>query len=222
MPRRVYYDHEPAYLRRLDEGYSGWCAPGDEVRFKVFEEFLASELVPSPSHALDMGCGGGEIAIRLAQEGWEVTGIDFSETAIGMARANADKARIDADFIVADLIKPLPVEQGIFSLVVDHAILHCLIEREHRMAFLANAYDALRKGGVIFSKNNSAEGYVDYEAHQINPETRIACNYTRYWANREEFEEAFTKTGFRIEHIEFRQDADDGGYGDTAIIYAVK
>lgn len=220
MPRRAYYDHEPAYLRRREEGYAGWCAPGTEARFEVFEEFLASELVPSPSGALDMGCGGGETVIRLAREGWKVTGVDFSETAIEMARINADKAGIDADFIVADLTKPLPVESGAFSLVVDHAALHCLIEREHRMAFLANAYRALRKGGIIFSKNNSAEGYVDYEVHQIDSKTRIASNHTRYWAIREEFEEAFTEAGFRIEHIEFKDTGE--GYGASAIIYAVK
>ena len=40
-----------------------------------------------PGRALDVGCGSGMHAVWLAQQGWEVTGIDFTDRALEMARA---------------------------------------------------------------------------------------------------------------------------------------
>lgn len=53
---------------------------------------LASGL--TPGRALDLGCGEGGDSIWLAQQGWLVTGIDISETAIERARGNAASAGI--------------------------------------------------------------------------------------------------------------------------------
>ncbi len=40
---------------------------------------------------LVLACGGGRLAARLAEDGHEVTGIDLSETMLGIARANVAK-----------------------------------------------------------------------------------------------------------------------------------
>ena len=42
-----------------------------------------------PGSALDAGCGHGAEAIRLAAEGWQVTAVDFSATALEFARSSA-------------------------------------------------------------------------------------------------------------------------------------
>lgn len=42
--------------------------------------------------ALDLGCGEGGDAIWLTSQGWRVTGVDISETALERARADADAA----------------------------------------------------------------------------------------------------------------------------------
>lgn len=45
----------------------------------------ASEL--TPGGALDIGCGEGADSLWLAGEGWNVTGVDISDVALGRARA---------------------------------------------------------------------------------------------------------------------------------------
>jgi SAM-dependent methyltransferase len=45
----------------------------------------ASEL--TPGRALDIGCGEGADSLWLAGEGWNVTGVDISDVALGRARA---------------------------------------------------------------------------------------------------------------------------------------
>lgn len=45
--------------------------------------------------ALDLGCGEGGDAVWLAQQGWAVTGVDLSPTAVERGRAAAAAAGID-------------------------------------------------------------------------------------------------------------------------------
>src|SRR3954453_6268183 len=42
-----------------------------------------------PGSALDLGMGQGRNALYLAEHGWQTTGVDFSEVAVGYARAEA-------------------------------------------------------------------------------------------------------------------------------------
>jgi 2-polyprenyl-3-methyl-5-hydroxy-6-metoxy-1,4-benzoquinol methylase len=44
--------------------------------------------------ALDVGVGQGRNAVYLAREGWDVTGMDFSQVALDAARANAAKSGV--------------------------------------------------------------------------------------------------------------------------------
>lgn len=56
-----------------------------------------------PGTALDLGCGEGGDAVWLASQGWDVTGVDLSETAVSRAEAAASEQGVDAKFIAADL-----------------------------------------------------------------------------------------------------------------------
>jgi 2-polyprenyl-3-methyl-5-hydroxy-6-metoxy-1,4-benzoquinol methylase len=74
-----------------DERYSGeedlWSgAPNPQL---VTE---ASEL--TPGSALDVGCGEGGDVIWLAQNGWTVTGADFSKNALACAARHAEQAGV--------------------------------------------------------------------------------------------------------------------------------
>lgn len=69
-----------------DERYAGphriWSGRPNAV--------LAAEAVElTPGRAVDLGCGEGGDAIWLAERGWQVTGIDFSETGLARAAAHA-------------------------------------------------------------------------------------------------------------------------------------
>jgi 2-polyprenyl-3-methyl-5-hydroxy-6-metoxy-1,4-benzoquinol methylase len=46
----------------------------------------------TPGKALDVGAGQGRNAVWLAQQGWDVTGIDISGVGLAVAEANAKKA----------------------------------------------------------------------------------------------------------------------------------
>ncbi len=53
--------------------------------------------------ALDVACGAGRHAFRLAEAGHRVDAIDVSRVAIGMAQVEAERRRLDINWRVADL-----------------------------------------------------------------------------------------------------------------------
>ncbi|MGR6900995.1 Class I SAM-dependent methyltransferase [Glutamicibacter creatinolyticus] len=59
----------------------------------------------APGSALDLGCGEGGDALWLAARGWQVTGVDISETAVARAREAAAEHGMSesTEFIAVDL-----------------------------------------------------------------------------------------------------------------------
>ena len=89
-----------------------------------------------PGRAIDLGCGTGANAIYLAQNGFEVTGVDFAEAAIEKARARAKEAGRQVNFRVDDLTNLRNVS-GTFDFLLDYGVLDDL--RPHqREAYLRN------------------------------------------------------------------------------------
>jgi SAM-dependent methyltransferase len=75
-----------------------------------------------PCRAIDLGCGTGANAIYLAQRGFEVTGVDFAESAIEKAKMRAQDADVKVEFIVDDLTD-LQHISGSFDFLLDYGVL---------------------------------------------------------------------------------------------------
>ncbi len=58
-----------------------------------------------PGRVLDVGCGEGADAIWLAQQGWQVTGLDVTAVALNRARAAATDAGVDVTWVHAGLVE---------------------------------------------------------------------------------------------------------------------
>ena len=72
-----------------------------------------------PGRALDLASGAGRNALYLADEEWEVTAVDSSETAIRIAKMRAIEMSVPLDASVLDLTKePLPFDDASFELVL--------------------------------------------------------------------------------------------------------
>lgn len=82
-----------------------------------------------PCRAVDLGCGAGANAIYLAQHGFDVTGVDYAEAAIKMARARSRDAGVQVNFIVDDLTNLRHVS-GTFDFLLDYGTLDDLRPRQ--------------------------------------------------------------------------------------------
>ena len=68
--------------------------------------------------ALDIGCGEGADAIWLAEQGWQVTAVDVSPTAVERGRRAATERQVEVQWHAIDLLGEPPSEQ--FDLVTLH------------------------------------------------------------------------------------------------------
>jgi SAM-dependent methyltransferase len=85
------------------------------------------ERYPPINPILDLGCGSGDLAIYLAQLGYQVVGIDFVESAIAIAKDKLDSLSPEIaqvlSFQVADAFKPSRLRKK-FGTVVDSGFYH--------------------------------------------------------------------------------------------------
>ncbi len=58
-----------------------------------------------PCRVIDLGCGSGINAVWLAQQGFDVTGVDVTPLAIERARQRADDAGVKVRFVIDDVLK---------------------------------------------------------------------------------------------------------------------
>jgi SAM-dependent methyltransferase len=100
--------------------------------------------------AVDLGCGGGNYAIYLARRGFDVTGVDISPTAIGIARERARQQGVRCDFIVADVLGDLTELTGSFDFAFDWELLHHLFP-EQREKYVRNVWEKLVPRGLYLS-----------------------------------------------------------------------
>lgn len=102
-----------------------------------------------PGSALDVGCGEGGDAVWLAEQGWTVTGVDVSATAIRRATDAAQARGLGPDrvrFVAVDASDALP--EGAFDLVTS-SFLHSWERDFPRIALLRAAADRVAPGGRL-------------------------------------------------------------------------
>lgn len=119
-------------------------------------DFIEQEISFSKSvKILDVGCGTGRHSIELSKRGYNVTGIDLSDSQLARAREKAANQDLKSDFLKYDA-RVLPFENE-FDLV----IMLCeggfsLMETdEMNYEILKNATKSLKQGGkFIFTAIN--------------------------------------------------------------------
>jgi SAM-dependent methyltransferase len=75
-----------------------------------------------PGKALDIGCGAGTDSVFLAQQGWDVTSLDFMPKALEYTQQRATEAGVSVTPVEADITAWEPPQQ--YDLVLDHGLLH--------------------------------------------------------------------------------------------------
>ncbi|MFC4004050.1 class I SAM-dependent methyltransferase [Prauserella oleivorans] len=71
----------------------------------------------TPGRALDLGTGEGRNAVWLAEQGWTVSGVDFSTVGLDKARRLAHARDVRVDWTLAD-VRDYQPEPSAFALVL--------------------------------------------------------------------------------------------------------
>jgi RimJ/RimL family protein N-acetyltransferase/protein-L-isoaspartate O-methyltransferase len=85
---------------------------------EAWRELLRDLLPPAPARVADLGCGTGTLSELLTEEGYAVTGVDFSPEMILRARAKVP----GVEFVEADASAP-PLDPASYDVVLSRHVL---------------------------------------------------------------------------------------------------
>lgn len=124
----------------------GWWVPG-------LLPFLGTHQV---QQVLDVGCGMGGDAVTLAQKGFSVTAMDYSEVALARARAKAAATGVAVDFRQGDMALSLPFADEGFDAVMSNVALHMFDDQTTRR-IIGEMRRVVRPSGLLLLHVNSTE-----------------------------------------------------------------
>lgn len=129
-------------------GVTPWERAGVAGKEQLMSLVAGAQPGAPPGRALDIGCGSGAHAVALAQQGWDVTGVDPVPRALLRARRRAAGAGVDVTW-VHGLAEDLPalVRPGV-RLVLDIGCFHALGE-DARDAWARGADAVTSPGGSV-------------------------------------------------------------------------
>jgi malonyl-CoA O-methyltransferase len=183
------------------EGYDRWSEVYDSGgnALLVIEQPVVDELLGELTgiNVLDVGCGTGRHAVRLAEAGAQVTAVDFSEGMLAKARAKPGANAVR--FLRHDFASPLPFEDASFERVL------CALALEH-VPDLRSVYGEMRRvcapgGWAVVSCMHPAMMLRGVLAHFSDPQTGREVQPQSVPHEISDFVNAALDAGWRLEHM---------------------
>jgi ubiquinone/menaquinone biosynthesis C-methylase UbiE len=140
-------------ITRHPVGSRGFFDDLDQYHFQKLHHLL--RLVAFDGYrgrsVLEVGCGAGVDLARFANGGADVSGVDLTESAIALARANFRQQGLTGRFDVANGER-LPFADNTFDLVYAHGVVQYTADPQQ---LVAECYRVLKPGGqAIFQVYN--------------------------------------------------------------------
>lgn len=171
------------------------------------ETDLIRDLLDAPAGAevLDLACGHGRIANRLAERGYRVTGLDESASFLGHAREDARARGVEVGYATADM-RELP-HGGEFDAVVNWFTSFGYFDDPGNRAVLAEVFRVLRPGGrFLLELNNYAwilRHYRDALVVEQDGDLLVDRNHLDPLTNQQRTERTLIRDG-RVRNTRFR------------------
>lgn len=139
----------------VEEGYNqiaeDYYTHRDLKKFnRELEKF--SSFLSKNAYVLDVGCGAGiPTAEFLVKKGFNVRGIDLSETMLNLARKNVP----DAKFFKMDM-NELNFEKNSFDGIISvYALFH--VSKDNHFSIFRQFYDILKPKGILLINTGTSE-----------------------------------------------------------------
>jgi SAM-dependent methyltransferase len=166
--------------RFWEQRYAGveqvWSGRPNHAVVDVVSDLDRSQGV-GPRRALDLGCGEGGDAIWLAQQGWHVTAVDISTTAISRGQAAAARAGLSSGRITWQTHDIATWNDDTLYDLVTASFLHSPVELP-RTEILRRAAALVTPGGHLLVVSHGAAppwAKHHHEHHFPTPEEELAA-----------------------------------------------
>jgi len=140
-----------------DQRYIDGDLPWDSGKPDLHLQRVLDDYSIKPGKGLDIGCGTGTNVIWLAEQGFEMTGLDLSPTAVTAAEAKVAAAGVDCRLIAADfLVEEIPGAP--FDFVYDRGCFHTFGDDVDRARFASRVAALLTPEGWWHGLIGSTDG----------------------------------------------------------------
>jgi len=135
------------WKNQFDKNYYTVYLPQLPIERTLFEvEFLKKSISLNRNQKiLDLGCGHGRHTLELAQQKFNITGLDFSKYFLNIARKEAKKQNISTKFIERDM--RLLKMQHSFDSIISMFSSFGYFPHDENINVLKNIFAALKPGG---------------------------------------------------------------------------
>lgn len=169
--------------------YETFAAVYDEIMddslYDQWTDFSLRHLPKNAKTILELACGTGVQAVRFAQAGYDVTGLDLSYEMLELAQKRAEIAGVMLELAQADMMALEGV--GDFDAVTCYSDSLCYMENEAAvLRVFEGVHSVLNHGGVFI-----------FDVHSIYQMEEVFAGYS-YHENYEEF--AFVWDTYKGEH----------------------
>jgi ubiquinone/menaquinone biosynthesis C-methylase UbiE len=181
-----------------DEGQSSAAAWSETYRFghhSLWDHsspsteligYMLGARLPARAQVLDLGCGTGADAIFLANQNYEVHGLDFSREALRLAEQRARECGVVVEWHECSALNT-PFGDGFFDLITDRGCFHH-IGGVLRSQYAKEIARVLKPGGTLFLRGcrkcedtffpidpNSLSESFDPQLFEIGPDVPFFC-----------------------------------------------
>ena len=147
-----------------DDDAPSWA---NRYLWPVLVETLEHEC-PPPTRIFEVGCGNGATASMLLARGYDVTGVDPSESGVRVAHSAASGARLEKGSAYDDL----SARYGRFPVVISLEVVeHCFWPRR----FASTIFDLLEPGGIVILST-------PYHGYLKNLALAVANRFDAHWS----------------------------------------
>lgn len=132
--------------------YQGFAGVYDELMthapYDEWVQWIQQYMKPNAA-IIDVGCGTGEISLRLAEKGHKVTGIDLSEEMLAFAQQKAQAKKQSIQFLHQDMREVTGFEQAFQAAVICCDSLNYLKNENDVKKTFKNMFQLLEADGVL-------------------------------------------------------------------------
>ena len=218
---------EPAGLAEMKQRTRATWAAGNfpEVAkrelWPVGERIVQRIGIGTGEHVLDVACGSGNVAIRAAQAGGDVVGLDLTPELFDAARSLAAEAGVTVDWVEGDA-EDLPFDDESSDVVLSTFGVKFAPRHEVAARELARV---LRPGGRIGLCNWTSEGIQGECFRTLGTHLPAAPAFAQpplLWGTPDHVQQLFAGTGVQLEFDRETVESAPFDSGEAAIDFAAE
>jgi len=209
-----YLSHDNLYKLNKQKDLAGWSEKEEDYKetHDIIADFISKTNLPLTAQGLDLGCGAGNNAIWLTRQGFRMSGIDISPTAIEWANEKMLKENLKIDFKLGSAVTLDKFEDNSFDFIIDSTCLHCIIGSDREILF-KNVVRTIKKGGYFLIMTMAMPYPVEMETNFDKSTNCLLRNgkHVRYFGHEEDILKEIKHCGLEILEHKY-SDSEGNGY----------